>query len=103
MSSEPFDIFDSIPHLIVSLFIGFSDKPTQTGWNLPHIASARSQLMQRLGYRPWVAQGGRSKNLAESSLARPVRSQSASVYGVAENHSQHCFCTSMRSSLTRWV
>ena len=37
---------------------GFSDKPTQTGWNLPRIASAWSQLMQRLGYRRWVAQGG---------------------------------------------
>jgi len=28
------------------------------GWNLPRIASAWSQLMQRLGYRRWVAQGG---------------------------------------------
>src|SRR5882757_7754699 len=37
---------------------GFSDKPTQTGWNLPRIASAWSLLMQRLGYRRWVAQGG---------------------------------------------
>ena len=37
---------------------GFSDKPTETGWNLPRIASAWSELMQRLGYRRWVAQGG---------------------------------------------
>ena len=37
---------------------GFSDKPTDTGWNLPRIASAWSELMQRLGYRRWVAQGG---------------------------------------------
>jgi hypothetical protein len=37
---------------------GFSDKPTKTGWNLPRIASAWSLLMQRLGYRRWVAQGG---------------------------------------------
>src|SRR6266849_1297532 len=37
---------------------GFSDKPTETGWNLSRIASAWSQLMQRLGYRRWVAQGG---------------------------------------------
>src|SRR5260221_4666832 len=37
---------------------GFSDKPTETEWNLPRIASAWSQLMQRLGYRRWVAQGG---------------------------------------------
>ncbi len=38
---------------------GFSDKPTETGWNLSRIASAWSELMQRLGYRRWVAQGGR--------------------------------------------
>ena len=37
---------------------GFSDKPTDTGWNLPRIASAWSELMRRLGYRRWVAQGG---------------------------------------------
>src|SRR5690242_1529694 len=37
---------------------GFSDKPTDTGWNLSRIASAWSVLMQRLGYRRWVAQGG---------------------------------------------
>ncbi len=37
---------------------GFSDTPTETGWNLSRIASAWSELMQRLGYRRWVAQGG---------------------------------------------
>src|SRR5260370_18901466 len=36
---------------------GFSDKPT-VGWKLSRIASAWSELMQRLGYRRWVAQGG---------------------------------------------
>jgi len=37
---------------------GFSDTPTEAGWNLPRIASAWSELMRRLGYRRWVAQGG---------------------------------------------
>src|SRR3989441_6930581 len=37
---------------------GFSDEPTETGWNVSRIASAWSELMQRLGYRRWVAQGG---------------------------------------------
>jgi len=37
---------------------GFSDKPTQTGWNVPRIATAWSTLMKRLGYDRWVAQGG---------------------------------------------
>src|SRR6266446_1697555 len=37
---------------------GFSDQPTETGWTMSRIASAWSELMQRLGYRRWVAQGG---------------------------------------------
>lgn len=37
---------------------GFSDKPATTGWNAPRIARAWAQLMPRLGYRRWLAQGG---------------------------------------------
>ena len=37
---------------------GFSDKPKQTGWDVPRIATAWSTLMRRLGYTRWVAQGG---------------------------------------------
>ncbi|HEY3598736.1 MAG TPA: epoxide hydrolase, partial [Paraburkholderia sp.] len=38
---------------------GFSDKPTEQGWNTQRIARAWTVLMQeRLGYRHWVAQGG---------------------------------------------
>src|SRR5260370_4951512 len=37
---------------------GFSDKPTQSGWGLPRIASAWAALMARLGYSHYVAQGG---------------------------------------------
>ena len=37
---------------------GFSDKPTGTGWGVPRIATAWIQLMARLGYDRWVAQGG---------------------------------------------
>jgi len=37
---------------------GFSDKPTQPGWDVPRIARAWSVLMKRLGYDRWVAQGG---------------------------------------------
>ena len=37
---------------------GFSDKPTDKGWNLPRIARAWTILMKRLGYDRWVAQGG---------------------------------------------
>jgi pimeloyl-ACP methyl ester carboxylesterase len=37
---------------------GFSDKPTESGWRLPHIADAWAELMKRLGYSRYVAQGG---------------------------------------------
>ncbi len=37
---------------------GFSDKPTATGWGLSRIADAWVELMGRLGYERWAAQGG---------------------------------------------
>jgi pimeloyl-ACP methyl ester carboxylesterase len=37
---------------------GFSDKPTERGWNVERTARAWGVLMQRLGYRRYVAQGG---------------------------------------------
>ncbi|MAG30081.1 MAG: epoxide hydrolase [Deltaproteobacteria bacterium] len=37
---------------------GFSDKPTETGWGLQKIAEAWAELMARLGYEQYVAQGG---------------------------------------------
>jgi len=37
---------------------GFSDKPADTGWDVVRTAKAWGELMRRLGYRKWVAQGG---------------------------------------------
>jgi pimeloyl-ACP methyl ester carboxylesterase len=37
---------------------GFSAKPTAAGWNPDHIARAWAELMKRLGYSRYVAQGG---------------------------------------------
>jgi pimeloyl-ACP methyl ester carboxylesterase len=37
---------------------GFSDKPSLTGWNVQRIARAWSELMRRLGYQRYAAQGG---------------------------------------------
>ena len=37
---------------------GFSAKPEETGWDVAHIARAWAELMQRLGYTRYVAQGG---------------------------------------------
>jgi pimeloyl-ACP methyl ester carboxylesterase len=37
---------------------GFSGKPTATGWDCPRMARAWVELMKRLGYTRYVAQGG---------------------------------------------
>src|SRR5215475_14015413 len=37
---------------------GFSGKPTTTGWDDVHMARAWAELMKRLGYTRYVAQGG---------------------------------------------
>ena len=37
---------------------GYSGKPATTGWDVTHIARAWVQLMKRLGYAKFVAQGG---------------------------------------------
>jgi pimeloyl-ACP methyl ester carboxylesterase len=37
---------------------GFSDRPTEPGWNLDRIGRAWAVLMKRLGYSRYVAQGG---------------------------------------------
>jgi len=47
-------------HVVVPSLPGFafSEKPTETGWDVDRIARAWATLMQRLGYDRWVAQGG---------------------------------------------
>jgi pimeloyl-ACP methyl ester carboxylesterase len=37
---------------------GFSGEPTEVGWNVGRIAQAWAELMNRLGYNHYVAQGG---------------------------------------------
>lgn len=37
---------------------GFSGKPREAGWTIQRIAAAWAELMRRLGYRRYVAQGG---------------------------------------------
>lgn len=47
-------------HVIVPSLpgFGFSDKPQTTGWTLTRTAKAWCELMKRLGYNRYVAQGG---------------------------------------------
>ena len=48
---------------------GFSGKPTAPGWNPPRIARAWTELMNRLGYRRFVAQGGDWGNAVSETMA----------------------------------
>lgn len=53
------DAADSFDVVVPSLpGFGFSQKPRETGWNVSRVANAWVELMKRLGYPKWVAQGG---------------------------------------------
>jgi pimeloyl-ACP methyl ester carboxylesterase len=59
-------------HLVIPSLpgFGFSDKPTTTGWGVAHIASAWIELMRRLGYETWAAQGGDWGSAVTEALGR---------------------------------
>ena len=68
-ASDAFDVIaPSLPGF------GFSDKPAGTGWGVTRIARAFVELMSRLGYSRWVAQGGDWGSAVTSALgvARPA-------------------------------
>jgi pimeloyl-ACP methyl ester carboxylesterase len=48
---------------------GYSGKPTTTGWNIVRIASAWVELMKRLGYTKYAAQGGDAGALVSEIMA----------------------------------
>ncbi|MFC3944060.1 epoxide hydrolase [Pseudomonas gingeri NCPPB 3146 = LMG 5327] len=49
---------------------GFSDKPTAKGWNRTRIAHAWHELMNRLGYPRYVAQGGDWGSVVTTEMGR---------------------------------
>lgn len=53
---SPSDAFDVVVPSMPGY--GFSGKPTMTGWGPERIARAWAELMKRLGYTRYVAQGG---------------------------------------------
>ena len=63
---------DDAFHVVVPSLPGFafSDKPSETGWEVERIARAWVTLMQRLGYDRWVAQGGDWGSGVTHALAR---------------------------------
>ncbi len=48
---------------------GFSDKPDHCGWGVPRIAMAWEQLMLRLGYERFAAQGGDWGSMVTTAMA----------------------------------
>ena len=65
---SPEDVFDVV---IPSLpGYGFSGKPAGKGWDPDHIARAWAELMRRLGYTRYVAQGGDWGSPISSEMAR---------------------------------
>lgn len=64
------DAEDSFDVVIPSLpGFGFSQKPTETGWDVARIAAAWAELMERLGYERWAAQGGDWGAMVTTALA----------------------------------
>jgi pimeloyl-ACP methyl ester carboxylesterase len=49
---------------------GLSSKPTEVGWNTDRIGRAWAELMNRLGYKRYVAQGGDQGAGVTDSMAR---------------------------------
>src|SRR6202023_2021058 len=49
---------------------GFSGRPQSAGWDPDHIARAWAELMKRLGYTRYVAQGGDWGTPISSAMAR---------------------------------
>ena len=65
------DASDALELVIPSLpGYGWSGKPTVTGWTFEKIAQAWIELMDRLGYERWVAQGGDWGALVSQAIGR---------------------------------
>lgn len=77
---RPEDAFDLVIPSIPGF--AFSGKPTGTGWDPDRIARAWAELMKRLGYTRYVAQGGDWGSPISSAMARQA---SAGLLGIHIN------------------
>jgi pimeloyl-ACP methyl ester carboxylesterase len=59
---------------------GFSDKPDSTGWTVERIAAQWHMLMQRLGYRRYVAQGGDWGSAVTNAMGRQAPDGLAAIH-----------------------
>jgi pimeloyl-ACP methyl ester carboxylesterase len=71
-------------HLVIPSMpgYGFSGKPAGIGWNADRIARAWAELMTRLGYTRYVAQGGDWGSPVSSAMARQ---KAAGLLGIHVN------------------
>ncbi|CAM5716165.1 epoxide hydrolase family protein [Streptomyces griseorubiginosus] len=91
------DAADSFDVVIPSLpGFGFSEKPTETGWTASRIARAWAELMQRLGYTRWAAQGGDWGGVVTTDLGAM---QPAGLVGIHLN-TQYAFPAQMPEELS---
>jgi pimeloyl-ACP methyl ester carboxylesterase len=74
-------------HLVIPSMpgYGFSGKPTGTGWNPERIARAWAELMNRLGYTRYVAQGGDWGSPVSSAMARQAPAGLLGLLGIHIN------------------
>ncbi len=59
---------------------GFSGKPTETGWNVERIGRAWGELMARLGYDRYVAQGGDWGGMVTTSIGVTETEHCAAIH-----------------------
>jgi pimeloyl-ACP methyl ester carboxylesterase len=69
-------------HLVIPSLpgYGFSDRPAATGWGVERIASAWIELMARLGYTRYVAQGGDWGSAVTSAIAKAAPAGLAAIH-----------------------
>ena len=69
-------------HLVVPSIpgYGFSAEPTELGWNPGRVAKAWAELMQRLGYTRYVAQGGDVGAIVTDAMGRQAPAGLAGIH-----------------------
>jgi pimeloyl-ACP methyl ester carboxylesterase len=75
---DPADAFDVVCPSLPGY--GFSSKPTVAGWNVQRIADAWSQLMQRLGYPRYFAQGGDWGSMVTTAIGQRDPEHCAAIH-----------------------
>lgn len=79
--TNPPDTSDAFHVVVPSLpGYGFSDRPSSTGWGIEHTARAWGELMRRLGYERYGAQGGDWGAMVTTGLAQAFPHHVAGVH-----------------------